>query len=44
MPSLFESNSPEILESIAKEQKLIPDTEEKLKKAIIEFIEIFNSK
>jgi F-type H+-transporting ATPase subunit alpha len=40
----IESSNPDIIESIAKEKKLTPDIEEKLKKAIVEFIEIFNSK
>ncbi len=40
----IESSYPEILQSIANERKLIAETEEKLKKAITEFIDIFLSK
>jgi F-type H+-transporting ATPase subunit alpha len=40
----IESSYPDILISIAKERKLIEETEEKLKKAIVEFIDIFLSK
>ncbi len=39
----IKSNNPEILQDIKKEQKITESTEEKLKNAIIEFVEIFKN-
>ena len=39
----IKAHNPEILQDIKKEQKITQETEDKLKKVIVEFIEIFNA-